>query len=284
MAEEEPADIWEEKENKNEQNDQTNIEQDVTIESPILADGVSKVIIKIDENKIEDHDRSVVGIFDPEKNNFNLNMWSETDGEDIKKVLKRINKLKLSKLSEDLLFEVLFTNAYSPKKNLDSKEFLKIKINWLINKKRIKDLETLLKNNPEVGQNSQVIKFLINEYLSLADIKSACDKVNFIDRRVQNTYLEKFKIYCLINDDRKNEAQLVFDLLIERGFKDKFFEDKINFLLGITDQTTQKILDDNLLNFYFSYITSNNFEYEPNDKTDKHIWKYLSSANLIQVN
>jgi len=284
LAEEEPADIWEEKENKNEQNDQTNIEQDITIESPILSDDVSKVIIKIDENKIEDHDRSIVGIFDPEKNNFNLNMWSETDGEDIKKVLKRINKLRLSKLSEDLLFEVLFTNAYSPKKNLDSKEFLKIKINWLINKKRIKDLETLLKNNPEVGQNSQAIKFLINEYLSLADIKSACDKVNFIDRRVQNTYLEKFKIYCLINDDRKDEAQLVFDLLKERGFKDKFFEDKINFLLGITDQTTQKILDDNLLNFYFSYITINNFEYEPNDKTDKHIWKYLSSANLIQVN
>ena len=284
LAEEEPADIWEEKENKNEQNDQTNIEQDITIESPILSDDVSKVIIKIDENKIEDHDRSIVGIFDPEKNNFNLNMWLETDGEDIKKVLKRINKLRLSKLSEDLLFEVLFTNAYSPKKNLDSKEFLKIKINWLINKKRIKDLENLLKNNQEVGQNSQAIKFLINEYLSLADIKSACDKVNFIDRRVQNTYLEKFKIYCLINDDRKDEAQLVFDLLKERGFKDKFFEDKINFLLGITDQTTQKILDDDLLNFYFSYITSNNFEYEPNDKTDKYIWKYLSSANLIQVN
>ena len=143
LAEEEPADIWEEKENKNEQNDQTNIEQDITIESPILSDDVSKVIIKIDENKIEDQDRSIVGIFDPEKNNFNLNMWLETDGEDIKKVLKRINKLRLSKLSEDLLFEVLFTNAYSPKKNLDSKEFLKIKINWLINKKRIKDLETL---------------------------------------------------------------------------------------------------------------------------------------------
>ena len=284
LAEEEPADIWEEKENKNEQNDQTNIEQDITIESPILSDDVSKVIIKIDENKIEDHDRSIVGIFDPEKNNFNLNMWLETDGEDIKKVLKRINKLRLSKLSEDLLFEVLFTNAYSPKKNLDSKEFLKIKINWLINKKRIKDLETLLKNNPEVGQNSQAIKFLINEYLSLADIKSACDKVNFIDRRVQNPYLEKFRIYCLINDDRKDEAQLVFDLLKERGFKDKFFEDKINFLLGITNQTTQKILDDDLLNFYFSYITSNDFEYKPNDKTDKYIWKYLSSANLIQVN
>ena len=65
LAEEKPADIWEEKENKNEQNDQTNIEQDITIESPILSDDVSKIIIKIDENKIEDHDQSIVGIFDP---------------------------------------------------------------------------------------------------------------------------------------------------------------------------------------------------------------------------
>ena len=284
FSEDEPADIWEEKENQNEQNNQTSNEKDITIESPILSDDVNKIIVIIDEDKIKETRQPVIGIFDPEEHNLNLNMWTQTDGEEIKKILNRINKLKLSKLSEDLLFLVLFTNSYSPQKNLNSEEFLKIKINWLINKKRIKDLETLLKNNPEVGQNSQAIKFLINEYLSLADIKSACDKVNFIDRRVQNPYLEKFRIYCLINDDRKDEAQLVFDLLKERGFKDKFFEDKINFLLGITDQTTQKILDDDLLNFYFSYITSNNFEYEPNDKTDKYIWKYLSSANLIQVN
>ena len=177
----------------------------------------------------------------------------------------------------------MFTNAYSPQKNLDSNEFLKIKINWLIKKKRINDLETLLKTNPEVGQKPKAIKFLINEYLSSADIKSACDKVNFIDSKVQNDYLEKFKIYCLINNDQKEEAQLIFDLLMERGFKDKFFEDKINFLLGITNKTTQKILDNNLLNFYLSHITSDNFEYQPNDKTDKYIWRYLSSANLIQI-
>ena len=78
-----------------------------------------------------------------------------------------------------MLFKVLFTNAYSPKTNLSSEEFLKIKINWLINKGRIKDLETLLKNNPEVGQNAQAIRFLINEYLSSSDIKSACKKNRF---------------------------------------------------------------------------------------------------------
>ena len=283
FSEDEPADIWEKKENQNEQNNQTTSEKDITIESPILSGGVDKIVVKIDEEKIRDTEQSIIGIFDPEENNFNLNMWTTTDGEEIKKILNRIGKLKLSKLSEDLLFQVLFTNSYSPQKNLSSEEFLKIKINWLIKRKRIEDLETLLKVSPKVGENSKAVKFLINEYLSSANIKSACEKINFVDRKVENTYLEKFTIYCLINDDRKEEAQLIFELLKEKGFKEKFFEDKVNFLLGISKVTTQKISDNNLLNFYLSHITSNDFKYEPNDKTNKYIWKYLSSANLIQV-
>ena len=278
------VDIWEKKKKKNDQSNQINNEKEIKIESPILSEDINKIIIEIDENEIKDSDKSIIGIFDPEENNFNLNMWYQSDGEDVKKTLKGINKLNLSKVSEDLLYQVLFTNAYPPKANLNSEEFLEIKINWLIKKKRIKDLETLLKNNPEVGQNTKAVKFLINEYLSAADIKSACEKINFLDPRVQNNYLEKFTIYCLINNDRKEEAQLIYDLLKERGFEDKFFETKINFLLGITEKSGGKeILDDNLLNFYLSHITSDDFEYQPDDKTDKYIWKYLSSANLIQV-
>ena len=277
------VDIWEKKDDKGQKN-KIKEEQEIKIDSPILSDDINKIIIKIDEGEIEDSEKSIIGIFDPEENNFNLNMWTQSDGEEIKKILNRINKLKLSKASEDLLFKVLFTNAYSPKTNLSSEEFLKIKIDWLIKKKRIKDLEFLLKSNPEVGQNPKAVRFLIDEYLSSADISAACDNINFIDLKVQNSYFEKFTIYCLVKNDQKEEAQLLFDLIKEKGFKDNFFEDKINFLLGVTEKTTQKILDDNLLNFYFSHITSDNFEYMPKDKTDKYIWRYLSSANLIQVN
>jgi len=276
------VDIWKKNEEKDNKNNQNSNEQEIKIESPALLDDIDKIIIKIDENEIIDSNKSVIGIFDPEENNFNLNMWSESDGEEIKKILKRINRLNLSKVSEDLLYQVLFTNAYPPKINLNSKEFLEIKIDWLIKNKRIKNLETLLQKNPEAGQSTKAIKFLIDEYLSSADIKSACEKVNFLDPKVQNNYLEKFSIYCLINNDRKEEAQLIYDLLKERGFKDKFFDEKINFLLGFAEEN-KEILDNNLLNFYLSHITNDNFEYEPNDKTDKHIWKYLSSANLIKV-
>ena len=80
------VDIWEKKENKNNSTDLKNSEQEIKIESPILSDDINK--IKISEDEIGDTEKTVIGIFDPEKNNFNLNMWADSDGEDIKKILK----------------------------------------------------------------------------------------------------------------------------------------------------------------------------------------------------
>ena len=275
--------IWEKKENNSDQVEEPDLEEKIKIESPILSDDVEKITIEINEQTIEDTDRSVIGIFDPEDNNFSLQMWSQSDGNEIKKILKRINNLKLSGLSDDLLFQVLFTNAYPPKKNLNGEEFLKIKIDWLIKNRRHRDLETLLQKNPEVSQHPKAIKFLVNEYLSSAEIKLACEKVAAIGKEVQNDYLDKFQVYCLLNNDREDEAQMLLDLLREKGMKDNFFDNKIIFLLGIPENTSQKILDDNLLNFYLSHITSDKFKYEPNEKTDKYIWRYLSAANLIKI-
>ena len=279
---EDADDIWKKQENKKE-NNQTDLEEEI-IKSPILSDEKKDDSSSINELELNQSEQTIIGLYDPEDHNFNLNMWEKSDGNDVKKIFKRIEKLNLSKFSEDLLFKVLFTNAYPPKKNLTSSEFLKIKIDWLIKNQRINDLENLLQTNPEVGKESKAIKFLINENLSDGDIKSACEKINSIDKKVKNNYLDKFKIYCLIKNDRKDEAQLVFELLKERGFKDNFFEDKINFLLGFTEKTNPKILDDNLLNFYLCQITTENFQYQPNDKTDKYIWRYLSSSNLIKIN
>ena len=134
-----------------------------------------------------------------------------------------------------------------------------------------------------MGKEEKVIKILVNEYLSSADIKSACEKTNLLNKDIQSNYIDKFLIYCLISQERKEEAQLIFELLKERGHKDKFFEDKISFLLELKNDTGKKIRDDNLLNFYLSHITIQDFFYEPDEKTDKYIWRYMSSANLIEA-
>ena len=277
------VDIWKKRENKKSVDNQINAEE-ITIKSPILSSEENTEAENIRELELDQNEQTIIGLFDPEDNNFDLGMWLDTDGSDIKSIFKRIDKLQLSEFSEDLLFKVLFTNAYPPKKNLTAAEFLKIKINWLIKHRRLQDLENLLLTNSAVGKESNAIKFLINERLSNAEIKSACEKVSAIDKSVQNNYLEKFKIYCLINTDRRDEAQLLFELFKERGFKDDFFEDKINYLLGFKEKTNQKIVDNNLFNFYLYQITAEDFNYQPNEKTDKYIWRYLSSSNLIRIN
>ena len=68
-----PVDIWN-KENTKKENTQLNDENEITIESPILSDDVNKITIGINEEKISKPDQNVIGIFDPEENNFSLNM------------------------------------------------------------------------------------------------------------------------------------------------------------------------------------------------------------------
>ena len=60
-----PVDIWEKKKNQNEQNEQISEEEEIKIESPILSDDVDKIAIKIEEQKINKFDQTVIGIFDP---------------------------------------------------------------------------------------------------------------------------------------------------------------------------------------------------------------------------
>ena len=54
-------------------------------------------------------------------------------------------------------------------------------------------------------------------------------------------------------------------------------------MLGLQEKTSDKISDKNLLNFYLSSITIDGFKYEPTNKTDKNIWKFLVASNLIII-
>ena len=81
------VDIWEKKENKNEQENQINFEENTIIKSPILSDNTNKISTNISESEIDKSEQTMLGLFDPEVNNFNLNMWSDSDGEDIKNIL-----------------------------------------------------------------------------------------------------------------------------------------------------------------------------------------------------
>ena len=71
-------------------------------------------------------------------------MWSSTDGDIIKDILVRIDKIKLSKFSEEIFINTILTYSYPPKNKFSQDEFLKLKLNWLIKNNKIKLIENFL--------------------------------------------------------------------------------------------------------------------------------------------
>ena len=279
----ESADIWKKDSNKGIQN----TEKKNLPEKPKID--YSKENKNLDEIKINDSFSNtedpvkLSGLYDPEKNDLNLNMWSNTNGEEIEKIFKRIEKVQLSSFSEKIFIETILTYSYPAKANLTEEKFLKLKIDWLIKNNKLNLIEEFLNANLEFSGKSKLIKHLIDYYIMSANISEGCEKVNFINKEIKDNYLEKFRIYCLVFDKKEQQAQLNFDLLREEGRSDKFFNNKISFLLGLNDKPDNKISDKNLLNFYLSSITVENFKFEPTKKTDKNIWKFLNASNLISV-
>lgn len=280
----EKIDIWKNNTNNNiETSNSSNKEIQETDNTKASNVIKSSEKIEIQEgSEIETEERNVFGIFQPADYNFDLNMWSNTKAEDLKLSLKRLNKINLSKSSQEILEIVLFSFSYPPQ-GMTEEEFVNLKIDWLIKNNRIELIESFLNQNQEFASKDKAVQFLVDKNIASANIKDGCDKIQFIDAKIKDPYLEKFKIYCLVFNKKNSEAQLLLDLLREQKLSSKFYDDKINYLLGITEKTDNKISEKNLLNFYLSSITVPNFKYEPTPKTKPEIWKYLNSANLIKL-
>jgi len=259
------------------------VQQEEKIQSPLLnKNKVTTNKIIQEQTSTEVNSTLLYGIWDPDKYNFELSMWSKTDGKNIQKTISRLNKLNLSETAENILLNTLFSYSYAPV-NLSERDFLEIKINWLIKNKKDDLIEQFLKKNNDFPKKNKIIQYLVDRNISSANIKIGCEKVNFIGKDIKDPYLEKFKIYCLIFNNKKGQAQLLYDILKEQKQSDKFFDNAINVLLGLAENKNKKIKDDNLLNFYLSSITFTNFKYEPNEKTKQSIWEYMNSANLITI-
>ena len=281
---EEEIDIWNKKIQNNKEMSQP--EKEATNKSIIpklLNKNNNQNNIKIDNEILVNSKQSrIFGIYDPADNGFNLNMWSETSGENVHSILARINKLNLSSTATKLFENTIYSIAYPPK-GMSDEEFIDLKINWMIQNKREDLIEKFLKENKTFHNKKKIVQYLVDKNIANANLKESCEQINFIDKNIKDPYLEKFKIYCLIFNEKNNEAQLLHDILREQKQSDEFFDDKIKFLLGITKKTDNKIKDNNLLNFYLSSITIKNFKYEPTDKTKKIIWEYLNAGNLIKL-
>ena len=278
----EPTDIWslEKKEKSSEENtiiENSSIEVEnkkIKINAGITDD------IKVAEEIFTNKNDLVVGIYDPGKYGFELDMWSKSDGKKIYNLKKKINSMNLSNDASDIYKKILLTNTFPPKDNFDKKKFFDLKAEWLIKNGDLDLIIEYVTKNLDIISNENLIKFVLNEYLSKAEIKEACSLFKRINQNFNDYYLKNFSIYCLIHSKQNDLAMMSFDLEKESGYSDPFFEKKFNSLMGLSkDDNTSS--DKNLLNLHLSFNTIKDFKYVPTKKTSKLFWTYLRSNNLL---
>ena len=283
---EEPVDIWKIEKKTNEEsiiNSEIIEDQNISSSSVFKTDSNKNFEIKVDEEKnLLSKDIDIVGIYDPVENNLSMDMWINSNGSIILEIINKIQNINLSKDAIEILNLALLTNSYFPAKNITTEQFLKIKSDFLIKQQDLNLIESYLDKNKNLENGSILIRFYIDYYLSRSDLGKACEIFEKINFAINNDYVSKFKIYCFLNLNKNEEAQLNFDLMKEEGFKDIFFEKKFHYLMGYEEIANEEISEKNLLDFHLSHRTSQNFNFEPKIDTSKLIWKYLSYSNLLE--
>ena len=285
FGENKPVDIWNLDKQKNELNNELNLleEKKIDLEKKSIYNlqaDKNKILIKQDQNLIS-KEIKITGLYDPKEYGLSIDMWSNTDGLKLKKLFTNIDKYDLSRDASEILKISLLTNAYYPNQNITDQEFLKFKSDWLVKDSNYKLIEDYLIKNQIVNLHPDLTKYLVDKYLSESNIKKSCEIFSNITEPIDDDYLSKFNLYCLINYGKKEEAQLILDLKKELGFVDEYYENKINYLFGYIEEVNNEISEKSILDFHLAHRTDSDFSYEPNEETPKLIWKYLSESNLL---
>ena len=130
-AEDKLVDIWnidEAKVNQDSINSKIGIEGNQEVQENTLTD-IYKMQSEKKSNSIEldtnlsNQEIKIFGLYDPEDYGLDINMWSGSDGDQLKNIFYKIDKINLSIDASEIMQISLLTNSYLPKKNITQKNF-----------------------------------------------------------------------------------------------------------------------------------------------------------------
>ena len=285
FAENKPVDIWNlEKKEKDaiietEISDQN--QENITANSIYEMQSNKKIDpINLDKNVLS-KEIKIVGLYDPDEYGLSIDMWLNSSGSELKSLFENIDKYNLSQDASEIMNISLLTNAYYPNQDITEREFLKFKSDWLIKNSNLDLIQEYLIKNQIINLQSELTRYLVDFYLSNSNIKKSCEIFSKITEPIEDEYLSKFNLYCLINYGKNEEAQLILDLKKELGFQDDYYENKISYLFGYIEEVDKEVSEKSILDFHLAHRTNPEFFFEPNADSPKFIWKYLSASNLL---
>ena len=283
-----PKDIWEQSKSIKKVETNNNLETQNKQELPpttILQIPKTELeISNISQTEIEQSNRQAIfGIYDPGATNIPVTFWDNMSPEIFDSFRQTMAQGDNRRSVNQLIARVFFS-----KTNLSNHEdkgvaYLNFVSSFLAHSQDTKLIDSVIDQNNLLLNNEQLLGFLINNNFSNYQIEKACKYAQNLGAEIKNFELQKFKILCLVQAKESKKALANLELIRENGFKDDFFIQKVNFLLGMLLARQGESKTDTLLNIHLSSLVDPMFN--PNFsvfKGDLNKTKYFFNSPFVE--
>ena len=254
-----PKDIWEQSKSIKKVETNNNLETQNKEELPpttILQIPKTELeISNISQTEIEQSNRQAIfGIYDPGATNIPVTFWDNMSPEIFDSFRQTMAQGDNRRSVNQLIARVFFS-----KTNLSNHEdkgvaYLNFVSSFLAHSQDTKLIDSVIDQNNLLLNNEQLLGFLINNNFSNYQIEKACKYAQNLGAEIKNFELQKFKILCFVQAKESKKALANLELIRENGFKDDFFIQKVNFLLGMLLARQGESKTDTLLNIHLSSL------------------------------
>ena len=217
-------------------------------------------ISSINQSALDNENKEVVfGIYDPKLTNINIDFWKPIPSEVFNNFSSEIFKNEYSVSTSKLINRIFFSKTNLS--HLDDKglAYLNFVSTYLAKTKDSKLIDAVIDQNNLLLNNEKLLDFLVNNYFTSYQIDKACKYAVNMGAEIKNFELQKFKIFCLVKNKENKKALANLELMRESGFKDDFFIQKINYLLGMLLARQGEENTDTLLNIHLSSLANPDF-------------------------
>jgi len=283
-----PKDIWEQSKSIKKVETNNNLETQNKQELPpttILQIPKTELeISNISQTEIEQSNRQIIfGIYDPSTTNIPVTFWDNISPEIFDSFKQTMAQGDNRRSVNQLIARVFFSKTNLSNHEDKGAAYLNFVSSFLAHSQDTKLIDSVIDQNNLLLNNEQLLGFLINNNFSNYQIEKACKYAQNLGAEIKNFELQKFKILCLVQAKESKKALANLELIRENGFKDDFFIQKVNFLLGMLLARQGESKTDTLLNIHLSSLVNPMFN--PNFsvfKGDLNKTKYFFNSPFVE--
>ena len=186
-----------------------------------------------------------IGVSTKFNDDMNLDIWNNMSASEIVSHLNFIPDVVSSNSLQSHLIDLYLSSSNPPRGNSDEViNFLETRLIKIRRSGQSKKLYEIIKQLPQ-GERWELWRLWSTEYeLLIHEDKRACKLTNKQIETSSDKFWQMSRIFCLLIDEKLNDAEFIFDLIKSRGFSNKNFENLFQLMNG---DTSDFVLDNTII-------------------------------------